>query len=935
MSERGAAEIMVIGGTEGVVIERQIAPGGSASFTTSQGLVTCQVYKARTPEVRLEGATVCLLQRRSESGELEDAYAVMVDDPYWGRVVGPSAFAKAPFEVDLVVGYRVKGRVLRDGVPVKGANVSLEGLVTTGTGQARFWDSLEFNELVWSNVLETWVEGPTVLAPIRTDAEGQWEFLCPGGVGGVYERDPNGGRARTVQRLWAVYQGRRVELLEGVEAVINLLSGRLVVHGEPGCWVRIGTLDDAGESFLIQEDGTAIVESLPSGEHSLVQYRLDGSGGWDSTWGCARQVVMVKEGKTASVTMGLMEAFDPAAGVIAGRVYERMGVPAAGVQIIAVNFETEELGAVIATTDEDGLWSVQTPEEGLGGDPWIMDERWGSVPVVGFPYSDTVLGARAYSGWQEMYKPEAWRKGDRGHANFQYVPKAVWVEDDCSATVYETEEAEYGGWVTVETLPKYRYVTDVQALIVSGPQKRQYSLHTSERVLEAAFELGNQPFEAYETVPGQFRAAGHYPEAKFLIGGKISGGVVTGRDESIGVDLAEATRLGLEFGRHEWYTLVAARRRDHTTDVITMATWADLVCAYCGGPLWRDPDNGEYRRGFCQQCADAFEMAEAMDGRTHFITPTISATVRHELETVRGPGSGKSKSETFRYHWRPDLYDENDTYLTQNGPGQATNAPRWMAQHVDQVADGLGFGRFESQTSPPFSPGHSLAYFAILPQVQRELGLAQLKLALPVGYVQETEAVVELDCVRADGMTETVRGTVPAGTQGPDAEGALGQVVPVSRAEKGQAEETIWPFKGCGLYTAVTGARMVSGSDCRFTVVNDTPLLAATSGVLVTERQATPVALQIGRSIPSGPHLMDDAVGQVFLFYEREGQIWMRRRAGLPGGWQEPRQITFSGTNREPVAEKDGAGKLRLLWMRKGGTSCLLSHDDGEAWMEV
>ena len=160
----------------------------------------------------------------------------------------------------------------------------------------------------------------------------------------------------------------------------------------------------------------------------MVQFRRNAWGEWDAAYGCARKTVVVAEGETAEVDLGAMETYDPGAGVIAGRVYEQMGHPAAGVAIVTLNYETGEFGAAIAETDGDGYWEVEIPPEGLGGDPWIHDQTWGSLPVLGFPYSDVVLGARAYAGWQEVYKPEVWRKGDRGHANFQYLQGGIWVE---------------------------------------------------------------------------------------------------------------------------------------------------------------------------------------------------------------------------------------------------------------------------------------------------------------------------------------------------------------------------------------------------------------------------------------------------------------------------------------------------------------------------
>ncbi|NPV46497.1 MAG: hypothetical protein HPY69_06050 [Armatimonadetes bacterium] len=954
-SEEWRPELVQLGGQWGVTVARKRTSGGLVSFEAAGGVVTGRVYKALEPDTVLDGADVYLVEQialeamdfRTPVGALTGKYVVMVDDPYWGRRLQPEEFCAPPLDETFVMGYRVRGRVLHNGAPVEGANVSLEGITVDHQGvESRFWDSQEYNELIWSPELETWVEGPSVVAPIRTDADGRWSFVCPKGHGAIYQRagdrrdesaETAGQRSdRHVDKLWMVYRGRRAELREGEEAVIDLLSGRLQITGEPGAWVRVGVHDEAGDAYLVPTDGMVTVTGLPSGEHTVVQFRRDAWGEWDSRYGCARKSVVVREGETATVDMGAMRFYDPEAGVIAGRVYERMGRPAVGVSILPLNYETGEFGEPIAETDESGYWEVEIPQDGLSGDPWVHDAVWGSVPVLGYPYSDVVLGARAYAGWQEIYKPELWRKGDRGHANFQYLQDGIWVEDTQTQQRYETEEAAYGGWVTVEALPKFRYVADPWELLLSGPQLREYSLWSESGVLQSSFGLRSQSFCEYEDLAGQFRASGYYPEAKFLIGGKVKGGVVAGHSAPIGVELPEALRLGLEFGEHEWYTQVRAERAFEGG--AEASCWTDLLCPYCGGPTWRDPDVPGYRRGYCIQCADCFGAAEAMDGRTHFLTPGLLAgEAAYALGFLRVRRGGGVAASRVRRHWRPDLYNETDDYLVQGGLGQATNAPRWFARHVDEVDDGKGFGRFDLAHNPPFIAGHDLEYFGELPEVGRELGLSQVKLCFPWGYVQEEQAVVEVDCRRSDGMVETRRVVIPAGTRGPNEEDPVGQVIPVTPVSKSRAELVGAPYEGAGLYDAVTDVRIVEAppsGQCRFALVNDGPLLAPGAGVSVTERAPTHVAWQIG-GLWGGPHLLDDAVGQLFLFWGQEGEVWMTRRGGLPGQWETGRAVTSDGDNTNPTVEKDGTGRLVLLWEHAGAVARAHSVDDGGRWLVV
>ncbi len=952
-------EIIQLGQTQGVTVQRVYTSQGQALFETAQGEITAAVYKARQPDVPLENVAVYLVQRLSadwqpgQPFELLEEYVLMVDDPYWGRRIQPAGFTQAPFHEIFVMGYRIKGRILHNGEPIAGANVSLEGIQQGIMGESVFWDSLEYNELIWSEELETYVEGPRVYAPIMTDEQGRWTFICPKGHGAIYQRE-NDRRddtpqtaaqplPRYVKQLYAVYRGRKAALKEEEEAVINILSGRLIVYGEPGAWIRVGTLDEAGQSYLIPPEGFVIIEGLPAGEHNIVQFKLTSAGEWDSCWGCPRAIATVNEGETAYIEMGAMEWHDPAGSLIAGRVYERMGLPAAGIAIVPIDFETGHILAPIAYTDENGYWEAEIPAQGLGGDPWIYDERWGCLPIIGFPYSDIVLGARAYAAFVEMFKPEAWRKGERGHANFQFVPDSIFIQNNETEERFATIEAPYGGWMTRETLPKFKFVSDVEELLVNGPQLHTYSIRTPQTILQAEFVLKGQSFEAYETPAGHYRAAGYFPEAKFLLGGKIHGSVVEGDQKAIGLRLPEAYRLGIEFGEHRWHTQITASQTHNEGRAKTKYTcFADLVCPYCGGPAWRDPDFGGFLRGYCIPCAEAFGISQAMDARTYFVLPTLATNGPEEeswqLHGLIVPTRGGKRLYETRFHWRPDLYDENDVYLVQGAPGQATNAPRWLARHVHEIADGLGFGRFDAHASPPFTPGHDLDWFGELPEVQRPLGLTQMKLMFPYNYVQTEDVIVELDCRLKDGNTETIRLCIPAGTAGPNEEKPLSDLIRVKKAGKWNAERKTSPYKGCGLYVGVEDARLLSpaGASCKFIITNDVPLLASAAGIIVEERHSTPVAWQMGaaRSV-GGPHLMEDAVGQIFLFYVREGDIYMRRRAGLPGTWQAPVRLTTQGDNEAPSAQKDAAGRIWLYWQHEQDTRSQMSWQDGESWQEI
>lgn len=895
----------------GRLVAGTVTAGGVYELETPKGIVAGHVWKAREPDEVLDGVQVWLVESTVAGGQ----YCVLVDDAYWGLRAQPAAFRTAPFREDFVMGYRLRGRVLRNAEPVAGEPVSLEVRVATvEDGEVLFWDSEEYNELVYSEELQTWVEGPVVRAPIVTDAEGRWSYVVPKGDGAAYQRagdllEESGNApvpSRVVTRIDALYLGHRAEAAEGAECEIRVDDGRLEIAGTPGAWVRVGPMDDAGQVCKVPETGMLAFDGLPAGEHSVVQFRRTVWGAWDSSWGCPRVSVMVAGGATTTLLLPAMEQYRPEAGQFAGRVYERPGVPCAGIAVKIINMETAEVVGTAAVTDGDGFWSATIPEGGFGGDLWIHDARWGSVPVLGYPYSDIVLGARLYSAWLDEFRPEAWRKGSFGHRNHPFVTGALWVQDEESGERVDVQETPYGGWVTEQTLPKYRYVSDVQALVSNGPQECHYAIVDEEGDLETGITLGSQSFEDWDTPAGVFRATGHYPEMKWLLGGKVHGNVVLDSDQRVTTGQPEAARVGLELGVLADPVEVRTAKSD---GACTHGALTGLLCPYCGAPSWRDPDTSWRAQGHCVQCAERFGDARAMDCRSYFRSPTTGTEGRRQLRCIV-PIKDVKVSRRVRFHWRPELYDENDAYLKTGAPGQATNAPRWVAKHVDEVGDGLGLGHFDSDQAPAFTAGHTLSYFGSLPEVGRVLGCAQPKLVFPAGYAMPVDATVEVDVELANGEIETFRVVIPQGTRGPHEGNALGDVVRVCERAKLKAEMVGAPYRQTGLGVAVRDVRLVepeSVAGCRFHVVADVPFLASADGIALKPRLGVPVAVQVDRAW-GDPCLHEDAYGQLIVAYIDEGDVTTVRRPGMAGRWDQPTRLTEDGANAGPSLAKDVCG---------------------------
>ena len=370
--------------------------------------------------------------------------------------------------------------------------------------------------------------------------------------------------------------------------------------------------------------------------------------------------------------------------------------------------------------------------------------------------------------------------------------------------------------------------------------------------------------------------------------------------------------------------------------------WTDWVCPYCGGPVARWTQ-GEVPQGWCLHCAGVWGTPGATDGRSFARSVTLPALTAGGEYTAHWGHRAVALTTTggfsnlVLYHWRPDLYEENDSYLVQSGPGMESNAPRWWAKHPHELPDGKGLGAWDGDATVQYTPGWTLATLSAL--MGRPLGLAQFKLAFPGGWVAPQDFALEIDCQRADGVIETALAQVRAGTRGPSFMYPLGDVLPLSPTYKLRAEGMSTPYATVSLYQAVTDIRLVAPAEapgCRCVVTADVPYLATPLGPQVTGQAAAFMALQLAPSGGLHPHIFEDAVGQLFLFRVTEGNIELRRRRSISLPWEQPRIITTDGVSDYPWATKDEKGRMILVRQIGGGyTVVAWSLDDGETWREL
>ncbi len=662
-------EVVALGGKHGLTVAHQKS-GATVVFETPEGTVSARVLKAETPDEYLDNVDVHLVEEvtdeaediesdPSEGGELTGRYAVMVDDPYWGRRIQPAAFTEAPLSETFVMGYELTIQVVKGAAPVENATVSLAlEWLTDDDGVVKGWlQPDEFNGLTYSAELETYVESGEVFGRIMTDAEGRAGLFTPGlgwsrlilpkGHGAPYQRvgdrrddSPETAaetQARGVQRIVALCQGRAKEVSEGSPATIDLAGGTLRITGPPGSSVQVmyygeGSLLGGGTYELDWLTGQLELSDLRPGEWHVFHFRKIGSY-VDTNYGGPRVKATVRAGETTELSLGSLTDYSGSSWErLVGRVYRWGAEPAAGVTIYELRQQLEPPGTrwkAAGVTGADGFFDLTAdPNDPDPLDGWAIDDpTWGYFLFPTGTYHDVVLGGRVVSVRQTTL-PELglapWRKGAYRHENFATVEGGITFRerDGKVGGSFSSEELPDGMGFVSAPLPKTPY-TGLTGDDGTLAKLNWEAVRPDGSVVET-FQIGDDQNVCEPGLPFYSRRSVGVAFPKTATGGKIVGNVLRRDEHVVRADLPESARVGLEFGRHEWFLEVR-----HQSSEGVWTCFADIVCPYCGGPAWLDPDRTEsplLKRGYCTQCAAEFGQAQAMDCRGYFESIALPET---------------------------------------------------------------------------------------------------------------------------------------------------------------------------------------------------------------------------------------------------------------------------------------------------------------------
>ena len=915
-----------------------------------------------------------------QSDDNPDKYAVGVWDKFYGLFIQPRSggrayFSELPLETTFTVCWVPDTLALQENGVAEGASEGVSfvlDLVAPEEDQLvrQLYRADKFWELVWSEELQTYVAAATTYETFQTNASGHVkrydpytaslvDIRFPAGWGAITQQadftDHNGNRPSAYcNSVWMYRYGQRVEITPGAAATLNHLSGELTVIADVGDYIRVGVLDDAGQIYQIAGGGGEVITGLPLGRVSAVCYRRD-NGDWDPEWLPLRQsAVLTEDNPTATITFPSLAFYNSAGDVMAGYVYEYMAEPAAEIDIWVYECEFATWVGIVATTDENGFWTVTIPEEGLGGELCVRDSVWGTVPILGFPCSDVVLGGHAYDSYLPEFRMEQWWCGSQGHPHLPF-PREIKVIDNDTSEQVETEESSYGGWITTVAIPKYKYVDTALAFCMYGAQLRSYAIVSGGEVLDADFHLRSQSFEAAPTLAGNFRASGYYPELKFVIGAKIAGDVV-GEDFSnrieFGTDMSEAARVGLEHGAVPTHPIRLQFRGDpDPLDLSELVYGAEVgnECEYCRCSPWLRPGTSNNPRGYCPYCALIFDLITAMDCRTYYNAYPLPNNGDAEVATraIEIHPSGVRGCLDLANWYRQVNYRETDGYLTQEGPGQPTNAPRWVTQKP--ILATMNESTFVAgATSASINAAHPEGGTSGIPSAATVL--LRPKVQPSSGTVTQNTVTYRatFDSIDAEGGPVSIEAefTVPAGFTAQEEDiGDFPEFLNLSSLNVVRYEDMA-PAEML-LVTAVTNIEVVEGDPTGNVIVIVVDVPAAvniTPPLLYRDRTPFTIAFYYGGA---EVWLSRDELGNLHMLYTMAGNLRYRRLGPRETEWGAPVAITETGIDHYPtgaVLDKPRpAGAFSvvaspnvLAAVARGNDIVILaSADAGASWEEV
>lgn len=850
-------------------------------------------------------------------------FALMFDDPYWGRNVGGNkthwmeASAFTGFEsVVFTMGWETGTlTVKKGGVLQTSTYVDFEHTWETDDGDHDGWDQPAYP-------YDGWPGGP--VGKYRTDGLGivkrifadlsTGPVIFPKGLGarghrGAVDGWPSAPEAeRRLASVRMKYLGEFITVTEGAGGTIDLAGTSLTIDGPANANYRAfqygGPSRDIGQ---LSGGGTVTITDLVPGVYTVhLWHPSDSAKGLPAT-----EVDCPDSGGTYSVDLGSSWT-DYTEDFYTVQAYHGAD-PLDGATVYAMESALPNAILAVGTTDSGGGMTF-----GPIGDwvtPFYIRDPRGSATLsgqAGARYWDPRVSARILAvGWapEQEFPPDPeglvpWgAAGD--HVNFLASSNAAYLIDEFGKR-WNFVPTPNGMGVMTDELPRY-HLGDDFSFPAADISYQPYEADGT--ILGTPIALPNHSFPPWTIGVGvdtfEFDTEGTTIHA--TTGGKINGaGWEADRSQVIDADNGpkEVHRLGGEFG--DWEIPLEHRHSTGPTDEASRAlTFDTQECPNpaCRGQVWLEPSNATWTRYFC---ADGKTWGGILtDARASFSTRTL-ASVAWRNTVVKSHTSGMTLKRLIDQHFRPEEYDETGSYLVNDWLG--LGADRWVAIHIV-------LGTFAGGT---FTDGESIA--DVETRLSRTVGPVMLKLELTSPY-SGTGKTVSVTATHVIDGPKTLTVIVLPGSQ-------AGDWIPID-----------WhPHHAYfrGFYTDVTNVTATGDGACNFTVVNDGPAMRDADGTTVTNSAYVPWACDVQLS-SRDPHLFTGPDTRNHIVYIRDGSV-MHAFLDAKGVWSDPVNVTVSAgvvkSHRDPTIVVTEQGEI-LVSADNGvddSTPVYVSWDDGVTW---
>lgn len=921
-------EVLVVSGAAGQIISATATTNASGvvSFASPYGGSTIRalVRKCDTPARSLVVSAdpyfrTALVQQLADPSRV----ALIADHPYWGRRIGSWTKNSGPWSGTLTMGSMYSVKLTRDSVSQVGEWCDLSpkwNTVRDGTVSGAWEPSFPYASLVWSEGEQAYVDSGADLGLFKTSTGGWLRRFAPsdGSYHDIIVPTAQGAWGQRATGLWggspapeallsglrAYYRGMEKVLTPDASVTFGIPVVRMNFSGPAGGEVH-AYWEGSIERYVanLNASGVATVSGCFPGNYVFACYHTT-----SQAYGTYRQAAALNtDGASATINFGSAWLSHPL-GKYAGKIYQAgaSGLGGAEVWMYKIDVGVFQGWSHLATADANGVLPSFAATVGPG--PLVVnDATWGGViqdTALGNCWFDPVLSGRlgalqlASSTVPEGITP--W--SNRGTARNLLPPvEAALVVRSGAATSYVLSKTTCNGIVSP---PLPRYFVDIGTYPETYSDLKYNVIASDGEVLQSGITLldDDSPPWAKAAPDRQTCAAGRVIIDE--VGGKVWGNVTAYSEDKLSGTLAEAERMGAEWGSLKDLYVRARARLSTATSTWIAQGMTSLQCPFCQGPL--ECETGTL--GYCQQCG--------RDGRTYFQTPALAPSATWGMRFVAQKREDY-RDTLLRYGYRPEDYQENADYIVLSGGYQ-----RWTAQHID----------FGTYSGGAWTDGENVSQVAA--SQARTIGPCRLKAIVKSAYTG-SGCTFRVSLTRADNAAETQMLTVPAGA-------AAGDWLAVNRHGPCNLPETRGGYtRDTGYYLDVTNVAPVGvAGNAHFQLVNVAPHINTVNGVGVSTAHATPyLADTDAGTVQRNPDMAQRYVGQgeqhlVWRDDRKQVQYQRTNRAGYL--WSAP-PVKVSDTNADfPAVLKSAEGTLYCATVKPAASASHVvvhqSRDDGRTW---